>query len=201
MSRRIDKKTTKLSRSIEKAVNDAFVNSFAGVLKDIEYRIETLMDVGIGAKIGVRSKVNSRDLNLASPILEGFVITDNSPSAGYVKWTGCNMVYKGVNVAITDGNTNSTYVWWKYSATPNTVFQTSNTFPTLTVYWLHTSPTQLVVSNTFPSLTDANIAANTITASQIQAGSITGDRISGGMITGCTLKTNSTNNYTVIHDN
>jgi len=191
MSKRVEKKNTKLSRSIEKAVNDAFINGFASVLKDIEYRIETLMDVGIGANTGLRSKVNSRDLNLASPILDGFVITDNSPSAGYVKWTGCNVVYKGVNVAITDGNTSSTYVWWKYSATPNTVFQTSNTFPTLTdddvIICVNVGGTHTMNIGDGRATHGLTIASGTVTGTQIGTGAVATANIANSAITGALL--------------
>ena len=62
-----------------------------------------------------------------------YSISDNTPSAGCIQWSGLHMQYLGVTYTITDGYTNYPYI-----------------------YWNHNTPTQLVVSSTLPTLTDAD---------------------------------------------
>lgn len=58
------------------------------------------------------------------------VITDNSPSAGYVAWAGMVITYKSVNHNINNGNSNKKYIWWDLDNP--TDLQTSDTMPTMT---------------------------------------------------------------------
>ena len=58
------------------------------------------------------------------------VITDNSPSAGYVAWTGVVMTFKSIDYNVANGNSNKKYIWWDFT-NPNDL-QTSDTLPTLT---------------------------------------------------------------------
>jgi len=118
------------SLDVEKVVERVIEQKFASVLHDIDYRIKVLYDAADRLS-GAGDKVGSRDLNLAHHLLDGFTFTNNSPSAGYVAWAGCHIVYKGTNYTITDGNTNSKYIYWAF-ATP-TVFSTSATKPSLGV--------------------------------------------------------------------
>lgn len=186
-SKRLTKKNTKIATMVQEAVNIAFTEGFASVLKDIEYRIETLMDVGIGSATGIRQKINSRDLNLASAILDGFAFTDNSPSAGYVAWTGCNMVYKGVNVSITNGNTNKKYIWWQYSATPNNVFQTTDTLPTMTdddcLIAINTAGVHVMNIGEGRPTHGASIVTGTVGGTQIASGAIGTSNIANNAVT------------------
>jgi len=105
----------------------ALINAeLRAMLEDIDYRIK-LLDGG--------GRIGSHQLTLKHHILDGFTFTDNSPTAGKIAWTGCHIVYQGTDVTITGGSTPETthkYVWWDYSATPNTLFQTSITKPILT---------------------------------------------------------------------
>jgi len=117
--------------SLEQTVERVIEKKFASVLHDIDYRIKTLYDAA-DRLAGVGDKVGSRDLNLAHHMIDGYTFTDNSPVAGSIAWAGCHIVYKGTDYVITDGNTASKYVWWDFSAVPNTVFQTSATKPALT---------------------------------------------------------------------
>ncbi len=120
-----------LKSELEEIVARIIEGRFKSLLHDIDYRIKVLYDVA-DRLTGANNKIGSHDLNLAHHILDGYVFTDNAPVAGSIAWTGCHIVYKGVDIAITDGDTASKYVWWDYSATPNTVFQTSATKPVLT---------------------------------------------------------------------
>ena len=59
------------------------------------------------------------------------VITDNSPSAGYIAWAGLVVTYKEVNYNVNDSNSNKRYIWWDLD-NPNDL-QESDTMPTMTV--------------------------------------------------------------------
>jgi len=118
---------------IDKAVERTLDTQLKSLLHDVDYRISVLQDLLNRAEVGpTEGRVVSSDLNLAQHVLDGYVFTDNTPTAGSISWSGCHIVYKGTDYTITDGNTDSKYVWWDYSAVPNTVFQTSATKPTLT---------------------------------------------------------------------
>lgn len=60
-------------------------------------------------------------------IMDG-TFTNNSPSAGYVAWTGVTITYKGTTYTITAGNTNLRYIYWDFSVS-TTAFQTGDTIP------------------------------------------------------------------------
>ncbi|MDQ7860628.1 hypothetical protein RCO48_04695 [Peribacillus frigoritolerans] len=79
-----------------------------------------------------KRRIQTSDLNLASHMIDGYTVTDNSPAAGSVSWADINIVYKGVTYTLTNGNTPKKYLWWDFSAAPNTVLQTSDTKPVLT---------------------------------------------------------------------
>lgn len=102
------------------------------------------------------------------------------------------MVYQGTTYTITDGYTNYMYV-----------------------YWLHSQPTSLVVSNTFPTLTDADclvflnksgthltvpgstildgdlIVPGTILAAALAANSVTSDKIEAGAVNANAIAANA----------
>lgn len=56
-------------------------------------------------------------------------ITDNSPSAGYIAWSGLIISYKEVDYNVNDGNSNKKYLWWDLD-NPNDL-QESDTEPTM----------------------------------------------------------------------
>jgi len=58
------------------------------------------------------------------------VITDNSPSAGYIAWAGLVVTYKSVNYNVNDSNSNKRYIWWDLD-NPNDL-QESDIMPTMT---------------------------------------------------------------------
>lgn len=105
-------------------VREVLTEELQGLLHDVSYRLGVLYDAETRA-----GRLGSRDLNLASHQLDGFTVTDNSPTAGKIAWTDCNIVYKGTNYPITDGSTDLKYVFWKLT-TP-TAFQMSATKPTI----------------------------------------------------------------------
>ncbi|WP_434796618.1 hypothetical protein [Terrisporobacter vanillatitrophus] len=125
------KKKRKEDTEIEKVVKDILDSELKSILHDVTYRLETLYAKEFDKINNTISKISSRDLNLASHMLDGYVIEDNKPTTGSIQWTDCNIVYKGVNYTIVNGSTNKKYVWWDFSATDKTVYQVSDTKPTL----------------------------------------------------------------------
>ncbi len=66
------------------------------------------------------------------PVIRGLVVTDNSPSAGYVAWTGFDLFYNGSNYRIASGSSALKYIYW-LKATSTTVLQASATAPAAAV--------------------------------------------------------------------
>lgn len=110
------------------SVRETMNQEFASVLHDVTYRMQQMRELG---GVGER-RIQTSDLNLASHMIDGYTVADNSPSAGFVAWSDINIVYKGVTYTLANGNTNKKYLWWKFSATPNTALQVSDTKPVLT---------------------------------------------------------------------
>ena len=57
------------------------------------------------------------------------IITNNSPSPGYIAWSGVEITRTSITYLPANGNTNLKYVWWDFSAP--TVLQTTDVLPTL----------------------------------------------------------------------
>lgn len=205
MKKRIKKTNQRLDLAIKKAVSDALKDSFATVLHDITYRIDSLMQVGL-AQAGLPHKVTSEMLNLAMPILDGFAFTNNSPTSGYVAWTDCNVVYKGTKYSITNANSNKKYIYWTLATTP-TAFQSSDTKPTLTVddiliavnnggtYQMVIGEGRMVngaiindgtIGTTeigSAAVTTAKIASSAITSGLLASGAVTSGALASGAVT------------------
>ncbi|MGV2384330.1 MAG UNVERIFIED_CONTAM: hypothetical protein LOD86_03550, partial [Thermobifida fusca] len=132
------------------------------------------------------------------------VVRDNTPSPGFISWTGLHIVYKGVDYTIQDGNTNKRFVYWKPSVS-TTILQTSDTLPELgdddLLVFLNkngihvTVPTSTVVEGSLiveESILTNALAANAVTAEKIASGaiearhlaaeSVTADAIAAGAI-------------------
>lgn len=97
-------------------------------LHDVTYRIGVLRETG---KRG-EQRIHTSDFNTATHMFDGYVITNNSPTAGSVAWSDLNITYKGTTYAIKNGNTPKKYIWWKFSATDKTTLQMDDAKPTLT---------------------------------------------------------------------
>ncbi len=122
-----------------------------------------------------------------------YQVLDNTPSLGYIAWSGVHIVYKGVDYAVADGNTNKKYVWWDY--TYPTLFQTGDMLPALTdddvLVFFNKNGTHLTVPKATvvdgglivseSILADA-LAANSVTGVKILAGSISADKIAAGAV-------------------
>jgi hypothetical protein len=120
-------------------------------------------------------------------------VKDNTPSIGYISWTGVGISYKGKTYNIADGNTNLAYIYWRYS--DPTSFYGGNVFPTLgpddLLVFVNKSGTHLVVPNTtildgslfVPGSILANaLAANSVTSEKIIAGAINATQIAVGAV-------------------
>ena len=62
------------------------------------------------------------------PIIDGLVITNNSPGAGQVAWSSFTLTHLGVSYTVSAGNTANKFIYWN-KATSTTVLQTSATPP------------------------------------------------------------------------
>ena len=118
-------KANRKAKKLRPIVKGLLDQELKSVLHDVSYRLGVLYDAMEGGRIG------SRDLNLATHQLDGYTVTDDTPAGG-ITWADVNIVYKGVNYAITGGNSTMKYIWFDFSATPNTTLQMTNTKPTLT---------------------------------------------------------------------
>ncbi|MGE6611862.1 hypothetical protein ACQKFG_15180 [Peribacillus sp. NPDC076916] len=115
-------------------------------------------------------------------------VLDNSPSTGYISWTGVNISYKGKSYKIADANTNLAYVYWKFSDPLS--FYGSNIFPTLgaddLLVFVNKSGTHLVVPNT--TILDGSLfVPGSILANALAVNSVTSDKILAGAISAAKL--------------
>lgn len=110
-----------------------------------------------------------------------YTLTNNSPSAGAIAWTGVHIVFDGLDYAVADGNTTNKYVYWA-KATP-TVLASSATYPSLgsedCIVFINKNGTSISVLDS-EVLDGSLVVPGTITASAIAAGSITADKLSIG---------------------
>lgn len=213
MKKRLRNREARISNQIELAVTRAFTAGFSSVLYDINYRIENLLSVGL-YRAGQSGKVTSEMLSLATPLLDGFVITDNQPVVGSISWTDCNVVYKGTKHVITNGNTAMKYVYWTLTTTPNT-FKTSNTKPVLTdddilvcinqggIHQMVIGEGRMVngailfdgtIGETeigSGAVTTGKIASKAISTGLLADGAVTGTQIAGGAVNDTKLASNA----------
>lgn len=139
-------------------------------------------------------RVTSRDLNLKKHILDGFLIEDNKPSLGYVRWSDVHITYMGQTYNIANGYTNKKYIYWKMSVS-TTNFVVSDNFPELadedvlvfynrngihiTVPTAQVTPGDLIVPG---SILSSAIATGAITAEHLAAESVTAEAIAANAI-------------------
>lgn len=122
------------------------------------------------------------------------IINHNTPSAGYISWSGVSISYKGQVFNVADGNTNLTYIFWKYADPLG--FYGSNALPTLgpddLLVFLNKQGSYVLVPNAtvldgsliVPESILANqIAANAITSEKIAANSVSSEKVLADAIT------------------
>ncbi|MBU3995010.1 MAG: hypothetical protein KKF42_04425 [Actinobacteria bacterium] len=126
-------------------------------------------------------------------------ITNNSPSAGRIAWTGFSIQYDGVGHSIPSGNTDKRFVWWEYNAgTP--IVQAADTLPDLApadfLLFLNKGGIGLLVDATqvidgslivAGSILADGIGANQIESWHVNANAITAGKIAAGAVTASTI--------------
>ncbi len=182
-----------IEHTVEAAVNRAFTEGFKSVLLDITYRIDSLMNMGL-QQAGLPHRITSEMLHLAHPILDGFTISDNSPSAGNIAWADCNVMYKGTKYTITNGNTNLKYLYWTLATTPTT-FKTSATKPTLTdddiLICINNGGVHQLVIGEGRMVDGAILLDGSIGSGEIGSGAVTTAKIASAAITNGLLATDA----------
>lgn len=69
------------------------------------------------------SAVTTDKLNVARVFVSGMTVTSNTPTAGRVVWTACQVVYRGVPYGVAGGSTTAEVVWWRNQAGYSGAFQ------------------------------------------------------------------------------
>lgn len=128
-----------------------------------------------------------------------YAVIANSPSIGFIAWSGVHIVYDGVDYPVTDGSTNKRFIFWQKAS--GGALQVSDTYPSLTIddaivflnkggvpiSVLNASSTEgdLVVPGTITSRAIAtetivadNIKTDAIIARHVLAGSIIAEKLS-----------------------
>jgi hypothetical protein len=159
------------------SVRETMNQEFASVLHDVTYRMGQLRELGAGVSLDGR-RIQTSDLNLASHMIDGYTVANNSPSAGSVAWTDINIVYKGQTYTLANGNTTKKYLWWDFDAVPNTVLQVSDTKPTLTI------DDVLVGINEGGTFTSTMTAGKLTPGSALMDGSIGSGELANGAVLG-----------------
>lgn len=201
----VEEKPACVDKVIEEKVAKVIDEKFAHVLQDISYRIGVLKDM-VNTAEGLPHRITSQHLNLAHHLLDGYTFTNNSPSAGYVAWTDCHVVYQGTDYTISNSSTSNKYIYW-VSATPSS-FQTSNTKPSLgandCLVAVNESGSAVVVlvpgkmrsgaylmdgtvgTNEIGSsaVTSAKLAASAVGSSHISDGAVVSNKIADGAVVG-----------------
>lgn len=113
-----------------------------------------------------------------------YAVQHQTPSAGYISWTGVHIVFNGTDTAVANGSTNKKFVYWEI-ATPG-IFSTSDTYPTLTAddCIVFINKAGVATSVLDAGVTDGSlIVPGTVSAVAIAADAIAADHIAAGAIT------------------
>ncbi len=121
-----------------------------------------------------------------------FTISNNSPSPGYIAWSGLHIQFSGETFIIADGNTDKVYAYWA-PAYPNNLV-VSNDFPTLTandcIVFLNKDGIAIVVPTA--SVLDGDlIVPGTILAVHLAANSVTAGSIAAEAVTAGSIAANA----------
>lgn len=187
-----------LSKALRDEVRNVIQDEFAHVLKDISFRIEQTYDLlgRVDASVPLsegRGKIYAEDLNLLTPMVTGYTLTNNSPVAGSIAWVDLHIVYNGVDNTITNGNTAMKYAWWA-PATSATVLQTGNTKPNLLpgdvlVFVNNGGVGHLAIGASLPVAVGDNavdtgaIVANAVTTVGLADNAVTSGQLANGAVT------------------
>lgn len=171
--------------NLRQMVKEILNDELKSLLADVTYRIGVLHDE-VKRVQGENHKITSGMLNLTTHQIDGFVVTDNTPTAGKIAWSDCNIVYKGTSYAITDGNTEMKYVYWESDATPTT-FKFSDTKPVLTdddvMICVNNEGTHQMVIGIGRMTPGGSIIDGTVDSDEIAKGAVLTDKIASLAIT------------------
>lgn len=169
---------------LRREVRQIITGEFKQFLRDIEFRVAQAYEVS--RRAAGTSRVFAEDLAFGLA-LTGYTVTNNTPSAGYIEWSSLHVVYNGADNAITDGNTNLTYVWWD-PAVSATALQTSNTKPVLSsaaalIFVNNGGTATVAVGATMPpAIGDKSVDASAIIAGAVGAGALASAAVTSGAI-------------------
>ena len=142
---------------------------FGSALHDVDYRIKVLRDMSNGS-----GRLGSADLNLASHQIDGYTVTDDSPTAGSIAWADLHIVYKGVDYPITSGNSANKYNYWLLSAP--TVLTKNDTKPTLTeddvLVFVNESGKHITAMSSGKLVSGATLTGLSVSSAELGAGSV-----------------------------
>lgn len=196
---------------VKEVINDSFQEQRQSMkeevdsaLHDVTYRIGVLRETG---KRG-ETRIHTSDLNTATHMFDGYVFTNNAPSAGSISWSDLNITYKGITYNITNGNTANKYIWWDFDATDKTKLVSGNTKPTLTnddiLIGINDGGTFHSTMTAGKVVHGAVLGDSTIGTSELGNGAVTeailgnnavtGNKISGGAVTETKLGTGAVTN-------
>ena len=166
-------------------IKEVLEKELHSLLHDVTYRIGVLQDER-RANEGLPHRLTSGMLNFATHQLDGFTLTDNSPVAGSVAWSDCNIVYKGTSYIITNGNTADKYIYWVLATTPTT-FKTSASKPALGVddvlVAINDGGTAQIAIGTGRMTHGSAILNATVDSGEIKNGAVLADKIAALAIT------------------
>lgn len=186
-----------MTDDIRAMIKDIMAQEFKQFLSDIEFRVAQAYEVS--KRAGDVAKVYAEDVAFGLPLLTGYTISNNTPSAGFIEWASLHVVYNGTDNAITDANTNSMYVWWD-PAVSATTLQTGNTKPTLTndaalIFVNHSGTATVALGSSLPpaigpSSVDASaIIAGAVGSTALASGAVTSGALASGAVTSTAIAT------------
>ena len=148
------------------------------VIENLAVTNAKIADAAVGTLKVADGAIIAGKMNIISHILDGVAWADNSPSPGYVSWSGAKVVYKGATYNIANGSTNLKYIWWDYTY-PNS-FQASATKPALAdddfLVCLNLDGAHLQVwAGTL--VHGGTIRTGSISTEELQAGSVTAEKV------------------------
>lgn len=115
------------------AVKAGLRHEMDAAVADVERRLAQAREIERANATGIpREMIHTEDLNIGRALIDGYTVTANSPSNGYISWSSLHVVLLGVDYTIADANTNKKYAWFIKPASGTAVtLQTGDTLPVL----------------------------------------------------------------------
>lgn len=120
--------------SIKAQVRAEIRHEMDAAVADVERRLAQARQIERAVESGVPREIfHAEDLNIRKHLVDGYTMTANSPTAGYIAWASLHVVLMGVDYTIANGNTNLKYAWFikPGSGTGPVTLGTGNTLPVL----------------------------------------------------------------------